>query len=112
MCALAFWAFSSSTRQLPSSFPFINHSSLADFILQSCVQLTAISFFRSLQRSIPPVDQELLEEKYTTVVMQIVNPGENTQNQLCAVLLCVLMNLLTLLSTISDGGKEVLPLIF
>lgn len=50
--------------------PFINHSScLADFILQSCVQLTAISFFRSLQRSIPPVNQELLEKKYPTVVM-------------------------------------------
>lgn len=58
----------------PGSFlvllPCINHSScLADFTLQSCVQLTAVSFFRSLQRSIPPVDQELLEKKYTTVVM-------------------------------------------
>lgn len=99
----------------PGSFlvlsPFINHSScLSDFMLQSCVQLTAISFFRSLQRSISPVDQELLEKKYTTVVRWIVNPGKNTQNLCVVLIICVLMNLLASSSAISDGGKKVLPL--
>lgn len=98
----------------PGSFlvlsPFINHSNcLADFMLQSCVQLTAISFFRSLQRSISPVDQELLEKKYTTVVGWIVNPGKNTQNLCVVLIICVLMNLLASSSTISDGGKKCCP---